>query len=223
MNFHLGTRQHSAVSAETGHFGRPLPLSLMTHAPRAPSFFSVRFRATASTMWTDEELVEKMTRGDQAALGQLYERYAADIGRLTVSLLKDAALAADTVQDVFLEAWHRADQFDRTRGTVRAWLIVKARSRCLDRLRARTNKKEVSLTDTGRGKIGSVEQSIDAMHLPEALMHVSPEERDILLLGYFEGLTCEEMSQRLGIPVGTVKSRTRSAMEKLRNFWETQS
>jgi RNA polymerase sigma-70 factor (ECF subfamily) len=168
----------------------------------------------------DEQLVERMARGDQSALGLLYERHAADVLRVCKSLLRNEAQAADLVQDVFLEAWRRADQYDELRGTVRAWLMVRTRSRALDRLRSQATKREVALSDTSRGKMGSTEPEVNQMHLPKAFERVSEEERAVLMLGYFEGLTCAEMSERLQIPVGTVKSRTRTAISKLRDFFE---
>lgn len=167
----------------------------------------------------DTELLERMARGDQTALGELYERHCRDILRINRALLRDESLAADATQDVFLEAWRRAHQFDPRRGTVRAWLVIRARSRALDRLRSKKTRAEVALTDTAHAQAGSIEQSPDLMHLPQAFDQVSEEERAVLVLGYFEGLSCREIGERLGIPVGTVKTRTRKALMKLRAFW----
>lgn len=166
---------------------------------------------------TDESLVQRMARGDRIALGVLYERYSADVFRVTVALLRESATASDLVHDVFLEVWRRSAQYEPSRGTVKTWIMVRARSRALDRLRSAKTKREVALDH--QGGEGSVEQSVDGMNLPQALSAVSEEERAVLMLGYFEGLTCVEIGKRLDIPVGTVKSRTRTAMQKLRTFF----
>lgn len=168
----------------------------------------------------DVELVARMARGDQAALGVLYERYASDVLRVAHALLHNEAQAADLAQDVFLEVWKRADQYDESRGTVRAWIVVRTRSRALDRLRSQATRKEVSLSDPTVKSPASVEMEMSEVHLPRAFQAVTAEEQAVLMLGYFEGLTCVEMSERLSIPVGTVKSRTRTAMMKLRAFFE---
>jgi RNA polymerase sigma-70 factor, ECF subfamily len=169
---------------------------------------------------SDSSLIERLRRGDREALGVLYERYAADVKRVTWALLRDEAHADDAVQEVFLEAWKKADLFDASRGTVRAWLIVRARSRCLDRLRKRGRRAEVQWDGEGAHSQVSIEQHVDTVHLPRAFSCVNSEEREVLLLGYFEGLTSAEIAVRLDLPQGTVKSRTRTAMEKMREFWE---
>jgi RNA polymerase sigma-70 factor (ECF subfamily) len=165
---------------------------------------------------TDESLVASMARGDRRALGVLYERYSADVFRVSAALLRDQAGASDLVHDVFLEVWRRSAQYESSRGTVKSWIMIRARSRAFDRLRSAATKREVTLDDEGEG---SVEQSVEGMNLPQALSAVSEEERAVLMLGYFEGLTCVEIGERLAIPVGTVKSRTRTAMQKLRAFF----
>ena len=168
----------------------------------------------------DASLIERLCRGDREALGLLYQRYASDVKKVTWALLRDEAHADDAVQEVFLEAWRKADTFDESRGTVRAWLVVRARSRCLDRLRKTGRRSEVSLKDQDSRFESTVEQHVDTVHLPRAFSCVNSEEREVLLLGYFEGLTSAEIALRLGLPQGTVKSRTRTAMEKMREFWE---
>jgi RNA polymerase sigma-70 factor (ECF subfamily) len=169
---------------------------------------------------TDSSLIERLCRGDRAALGVLYERYASDVKRVTWALLRDESHADDAVQEVFLEAWRKADSFDASRGTVRAWLIVRARSRCLDRLRKSGRRAEVEWEGQGSYTPATVEQYVDTIHLPRAFSCVNDQEREVLLLGYFEGLTSAEIAIRLDLPQGTVKSRTRTAMEKMREFLE---
>lgn len=167
---------------------------------------------------SDDELVERMTRGDRAALGFLYERYARDVHRVTYAFTRDAHLSADLVHDVFIEVWRRCTHYQPSRGSVKSWILIRARSRALDRLRSASTKREV--TGVEPETVGqSVTPSFESMSLPKALEHVSEEERAILMLGYFEGLTCVEIGERLGIPVGTVKSRTRNAMFKLREYF----
>lgn len=209
------------ASAALDQAPRGLPKRL-GEAPRPDGLSTSHWRTVdrtgkgCSMTPSDEILVQRMARGDRSALGILYERYAADVHRVTVALLRDRASASDLVHDVFLEVWRCSAQYEPSRGAVKSWVMVRARSRALDRLRSASTKREVALADQGEG---SIEQLVESMNLPQALMAVSEDERTVLMLGYFEGLTCAEIGRRLDIPVGTVKSRTRTAMQKLRVFF----
>lgn len=170
----------------------------------------------------DETLMTRLARGDRAALGVLYQRYAVDVKRVAMLLLREEAQADDVVQEIFLEAWRRAESFDATRGTARTWLVVRARSRCLDRLRKTGRRAEVQLEVEGQGVDTQLDNKVDTLHLPRAFSRLNDDERAVLLLGYFEGLTSAEIADRLALPQGTVKSRTRTAISKIREFWEKE-
>lgn len=159
-----------------------------------------------------------MAAGDRGALATLYDRYAAAIHGLALRVLGGGAAAEDLVHDVFMEAWRSADTFDPTRGSVRAWLFVRARSRALDRVRAPAQSRAVSLDQTSvpEPQEAADELSPDRRALREALAALPESYRDVLWLGYFRGLSSSEIAAEVGVPVGTVKSRVRKGFGLLR-------
>jgi RNA polymerase sigma-70 factor (ECF subfamily) len=173
----------------------------------------------------DPELVERMVRGDRAALSQLYARHSPRLLTLVRHILGDRTEAEDVLHDTFLEAWRRAADYSPERGSVQAWLAVRARSRALDRRRAPA-RRDLSLaselvdeTLTRRTASEAPLYAEDRGRLRAALAAMSPEERQVLVLGYFAGLSSREIALEVEIPVGTVKSRVRSALGKLREWF----
>jgi RNA polymerase sigma-70 factor (ECF subfamily) len=169
----------------------------------------------------DTALVHAIAQGDQAALGQLYDRYAG----LMLAVGKricDAREAEDLIHDVFMEVWQKASTFSRSRGTVRTWLLLRVRSRALDRRRSARVKRLVLVDDCLSMADDSLSMADDAMfrsdrlRIRKAVLELSEEQREVVLPTYFEGLSSAEIAARLGIPTGTVKSRMRAAREKLR-------
>ena len=174
---------------------------------------------------TDEELVERMSRGDRAALGSLYERHAPRLRGLALVILRDAE-ADDVLHDVFIEAWRRSAEYSRNRGTVSAWLALRTRSRAIDRLRARKVRAEGDIAAGLRPASGDPSadsvRTFDRARLRGLLTMMSEAEQEVLVLGYFEGLSSSEIGERMGVPIGTVKSRVRSALAKLRHAFEPE-
>lgn len=172
----------------------------------------------------DDALVERMSRGDRAALGLLYERHAARLRTVALFILRDAGDADDVLHDVFLEAWRRSADYSRERGTVSAWLGLRTRSRAIDRIRARKLRAESDGDPVPPPSDPAADplRTVDHARLHGLLVTMSAAEQEVLVLGYFEGLTSSEIGERVGVPVGTVKSRTRSALEKLRRAFQTQ-
>lgn len=173
----------------------------------------------------DAALVARMARGDREALATLYERHAPRLAALARQI-SGAAEAEDVLHDVFLEAWRRAAEYSAERGSVWAWLAIRTRSRALDRRRAAPERRRVEL---GAGQLehlvadaASSDGAPDQRRLREALARSSREEQDVLWLGYFEGLSSSEIAERRNIPLGTVKSRTRSALLKLREWFAVE-
>ncbi|HEX6765105.1 MAG TPA: sigma-70 family RNA polymerase sigma factor [Polyangiaceae bacterium] len=168
----------------------------------------------------DAALVARMARGDRPALGVLYERHAPRLLALLLKILGDRAEAEDLLHDVFLEAWRHAAEYSVERGTVSAWLALRTRSRAIDRRRSAPRARSVPLEGSDLPERGDPTADPGRMHdqrrLGDVLSVMSADEREVILLGYFEGLSSTEIAERIGKPVGTVKSRTRSALEKLR-------
>ncbi|HTQ08130.1 MAG TPA: sigma-70 family RNA polymerase sigma factor [Polyangiaceae bacterium] len=168
----------------------------------------------------DAALVARMARGDRAALSALYTRHAPKLLALLIQILRDRSEAEDVLHDVFLEAWQKAATYAVERGTVGAWLSLRARSRAIDRCRAAPRTRAVPLE--GSDGEGPIDPSVDParirdhQRLSKAFTVMTPDEQEVIVLGYFEGLSSSEIAEKLGAPIGTVKSRTRSALQKLR-------
>jgi RNA polymerase sigma-70 factor (ECF subfamily) len=167
----------------------------------------------------DVEVLAEAARGNVRALAALYDRYAALALTMARRMLGEAG-AEDLVQDVFMEVWRRADAYDPARGTVRTWLLVRLRSRALDRLRSATARREVPTEDVAPNRAApEVEDPSlvpDRRAVREALAQLPDDQRQVLELAYFQGMSSSEIAERMGSPIGTVKSRTAAAMVKLR-------
>lgn len=177
---------------------------------------------------SDVDLLHAVARGDEAALARLYDQYRAILFGLLVRILSSREEAEDVLQDVFVQVWRRAADFDEKRGKPFTWLATLTRSRAIDRLRqigarqrlatgaAENQPEEVSdaLTDTFRS-----EQKEIVKH---ALAKLPEEQRRALMLAYYDGLTQSEIASRLSTPLGTVKTRMRSGMNKLRELLGNQ-
>jgi RNA polymerase sigma-70 factor (ECF subfamily) len=170
----------------------------------------------------DIAIVAEMARGRAAALGELYNRYAPIMLPLAERITGGAAAAEDVVHDVFLEAWRHAADYDASRGSVRAWLLLRTRSRSLDLRKSAAVSRSVPLADDAwLGDIGITAEEgssgLDQAKMRRMLGGLPREQREVLLLGYFEGLSSSEIAGRVGIPVGTVKSRVAAALGALRD------
>ena len=164
----------------------------------------------------DVALVAAMARGDRDALAKLYERHAGVLLGLALRIVRERREAEDLLHDVLLEAWRCAKDFDPNRGRVRTWLAVRMRSRALDlKKSARVSRNagdaglEVLIDDRER-------TSPDHARVRKVLAELGPDQRQVLELAYFEGLSCSEISTRIAIPIGTVKSRLAAGLQRLR-------
>jgi RNA polymerase sigma-70 factor, ECF subfamily len=171
---------------------------------------------------SDADLIYAVARGDEGALASLYDRYRLILFGLILRILHSRPEAEDVLQDVFIQVWKRAADFDESRGRPFTWLVTLARSRSIDRLRAldsrqRTANEAVldapdSVSDASQDAVRSEQREV----VRNALDALPAEQRQALVLAYFEGLTQSEIALRLGAPLGTIKTRMRSGMTKLR-------
>jgi RNA polymerase sigma-70 factor (ECF subfamily) len=176
-------------------------------------------RAATSEREADAGLVAAIARGDREAFGALYDLHAPIVLGLAKRMLRDQATAEDLVHDVFLEVWRHAAEFDAARGSVRAWLVVRTRSRALDRLgRSARDARAVDRVaiDGEDAAMPRGQAAVDGARMRGLLADLPDELRAVLDLAYFEGLSASESAERLGIPTGTVKSRLARALDQLR-------
>jgi len=174
----------------------------------------------------DESLVQRMAAGDEKALGALYDRWSPVVHGVVSRLLRQPDDVEDVVEEAFWQAWRQAARFDSTRGAVQTWLLTIARSRALDRVRSLRRRREDPLEgDDGESVVQQVAEGdpgLDAEAserrriVVAALSGLPAEQREALELGYFGGLSQSEIAERTGQPLGTVKTRMRLAMQKLR-------
>jgi len=178
---------------------------------------------------TDVELLEAIARKDETAIAELYDRYRVILFGLLIRILTSREEAEDVLQEVFLQVWRRAGDFDEKRGRPFTWLVTLARSRGIDRLRSLAAKERVALA----GAREPSEQVSDAVAdafaseqrtlVKTALAQLPEEQKRPLTLAYFEGLTQSEIAAKLGAPLGTVKTRMRTGLMKLREVLSNQS
>ena len=161
-----------------------------------------------------QTLLRRLAAGDTEALGEFYDLYAGLVNGLALRILHDASDAEDVVQEVFVQAWRQASRFDVSRGTPEAWLCTMARTRALDRLRRRVSRREDP--EEAAPAPTTTPRSAEAIAVCKALGGLSADQRRALDLAYYEGLTQTEIAARLGEPLGTVKTRIRTAMIRLR-------
>lgn len=173
----------------------------------------------------DVQLLKAVAVKDESALGQLYDRYRVILFGILVRILNDRAEAEDVLQETFLQVWRRAADFDESRGRPFTWLVTVARSRGIDRLRALASRERVAQAGAQENpeEVFS-DAAIDAERseqrgvVNQALDQLPEEQKRPLMLAYFDGLTQSEIASQLGAPLGTVKTRMRNGMMKLREL-----
>lgn len=177
----------------------------------------------------DVTLVERVAGGDERALAELYDRYAGLLLALSRRILDDGAEAEEIVQEAFVQAWRQADRYEPRRSSVSTWLVLIARSRAIDRLRTRQVVDRTLATleletvrHTSPEGVRSVLDGQRRERLRSELARLPPEQRDVLELAFYRGMTQSEIAGETGIPLGTVKTRTLLAMKKLRTALQNE-
>jgi len=169
----------------------------------------------------DRSALERMVAGDTRALEELYDRHGDLLYSLVRRILSRAEDAEDAIQEIWLQAWRGARTYDPKRGTVCGWLVSIARSRAIDRLRSEGSRKravDAAGVDAPDPPESPAESAVDQerrQHVDQAMSQLDPQHREVLELAYFAGLSQSEISERLGAPLGTVKSWTRQALSRL--------
>jgi RNA polymerase sigma-70 factor (ECF subfamily) len=164
-------------------------------------------------------LAARIAAGDASALRSAYDQYAHRALALALRIVRSRAEAEDVVQDTFLEVWRRASEFDGSRGELSAWIMSMARSRSIDRVRrAKVRMRYAESPQPEPTMVTPDEQAAqhqDGVRVRGVMETLPPEQRNALELAYFDGLTQQQIAERTGLPLGTVKTRLRLALEKL--------
>ncbi len=172
----------------------------------------------------DVELLAAIAARDEAALAQLYDRYRVILFGLLMRILNNREEAEDVLQELFMQVWRRAADFDENRGKPFTWLVTMGRSRGIDRLRTLAARERAAVAGARDEAEAVSDAATDAFRseqrglVTNALAQLPDEQKRPLMLAYFDGLTQSEIAAQLGAPLGTVKTRMRSGMIKLREL-----
>ncbi len=166
------------------------------------------------------ELIDQLLQRDRKAFERLYDDYSPAIYGLVLKVLRDEALAEDALQDAFVRIWQKIHTYDESKGRLFTWMLNVARNIAIDKLRANTSRKAeltTSLQPSIEARGPSTTMQIDHIGIREIVDGLSPDQKMVIELIYFQGYTQAEVSEEFGIPLGTVKSRVRLAMNYLRD------
>jgi RNA polymerase sigma-70 factor (ECF subfamily) len=176
---------------------------------------------------SDAALIEGIVQRDQTALATLYDRYAGMLSSVLNRILRDQQAAEEILQDIFFQLWRAPSRFDPARGSLPAWLTVIARNRAISRLRRHNPAAGEELLDTSAVSTFNIETAAAQQQLlgrvKGALENLPAEQRTAIELAYFEGMSHSEIARRTGDPLGTVKTRLRSAVETLKRTFDAQA
>ena len=179
--------------------------------------------ARTQTAETEREMIAGIRGGREQAMAQLYDRYSSIVYSVALRVLGDTGAAEDVLQDVFMQLWRKPENFDANRGSLAAWLAVIARHRAIDVLRKRKPETDISevviALDLDLEEEAGRKLAIEKVR--RALAGMAAEQRKAVELAFFEGLTHSEIAAKLGEPLGTVKTRIRSALIALRKAMGT--
>ena len=175
-------------------------------------------------------LIQKVANQDRDAFGQLYDRFSSLVFALAMRMLRVRSDAEDLLQEVFVQVWRQAQSYSVQRGSPEAWIVNIARSRAIDKIRSiRRMEKSFVLTDdparaeSSENVESSAAESEARMAMNSALANLPETQRKVLELAYFDGLTQTEIANRLAEPLGTIKTRMRSGIQRLRDMLGTQA
>jgi len=178
----------------------------------------------ATTATEDCEAVRRMVDGDAAGLTALYDRHGRLVYSLALRIVRDPGDAEDVTQDVFVQAWRQADRFDTERGSVAAWLLTVARARAIDLVRRRRVRPQPAVdpvvseaSDDSPRQDVQLESKERARTIRAALDSLPLAQRLMIELAFFDGLTHTEIAEQLEVPLGTVKTRVRQGLARLRD------
>lgn len=170
---------------------------------------------------TTENLVPEFRNGNKAALSFIYDAYSGALYGILLKMIRDEELCQDLLQETFIKIWKNHEKFDPEKGTIYTWMLNLTRNNCIDYLRSKRNKNQQQnreLDSLVYGLESSSGFNPDHIGVKDMLNQLPAEQKEIIILSYFEGYTQKEISEDFDIPLGTVKSRAKAAMDKLRKI-----
>lgn len=175
-----------------------------------------------STKYTEPELVSLLKERNNHAFAYLYDNYSGALYNIILQIVPDQDIASDVLQEVFVNIWRKIDSYDQSRGKLFTWMLNVTRNLSIDTVRSKSFQNslknqelpEVSSTESN----GYVQQDVDNIGLKKVIEKLKKEQRVLIDLAYFKGYTHEEIAEIEGLPLGTVKTRIRSALIQLREY-----
>jgi RNA polymerase sigma-70 factor, ECF subfamily len=166
----------------------------------------------------DTRLIAAIRSGDEQAMAQLYDRYSSIVYSVALRVVGDTGAAEDILQEVFLQLWRNPGAFDASRGNLAAWLAVITRNRAIDSLRRRKSETDIDdvIVSVQPDLAGEAERNRALEKVRGTLNSMAPQQRSLLEMAFFEGLTHSEIAAKTGEPLGTIKTRIRSGLVMLR-------
>jgi RNA polymerase sigma-70 factor, ECF subfamily len=190
-----------------------------------PEFLFVSKQHNNHAAEEDKAYMLRIATGDEAAFEALYDRYSRLLYSILLSVLRQPTEAQDMLQELFLHIWHQAKQFNQERGSVYSWLVTMTRNRAIDRLRSKSFREKMQessndeammlVPDSDITALDSISLAEDRERIHAALAQIPAEQRDALMLAYFQGYTQTEIAELLQTPLGTIKTRMRQGLIKL--------
>jgi len=173
--------------------------------------------------YTENELVLLLQSKDQKAFAYLYDNYAPALNGIIFRLVEDKALSEDILQEAFVKIWNNFSSYDNTKGRLFTWMMNLTRNLTIDTLRSKGYKKQAKISGDEKSvdnlqDASSTIDKFDSIGLRKQLANLKPDQRIVIDLAYFNGLTQDEIAKEIGIPLGTVKTRMRTAILELRKI-----
>ena len=170
--------------------------------------------------YNEQELIAALKAKDNKAFSYLYDHYSGSLYSIILQIVKAPEVANDILQEVFISIWRKIETYDPVKGRLFTWMLNISRNASIDMLRSKSyqnSQKNQEITDNVYS-FNQTETRIDSIGLSKFMGKLRPEQRDLIELAYFKGYTHDEIAQIEGIPLGTVKTRIRSALLQLREF-----
>ncbi len=173
--------------------------------------------------YSEEDLVALLKSGDESAFSYLYDHYSGALNGIIYKMINDAVLAEDILQEAFVKIWNNFSSYEASKGRLFTWMLNITRNLTIDTIRSKGYKKQTKIqssenaVDNASNNINEKER-FDGLGLRKQVTLLKEDQKQIIDLAYFEGFTQNEISQKLGIPLGTVKTRMRAAISELKKI-----